>query len=283
MKPLLKWPGSKSRIADDIANRIAPCLTEKGRYVELFAGSASVLFHLNPKRSVIVDSCKPLISFYEAIKREPDAVYNELTSLMDLPVSEESYYHIRSQWNGNDFGVKFAAQFIYLNKMCFNGLFRMSSDLKFNVSWGQKDKMPYFPELDEIRNVSNVLRNAKLYCRDYSVILRATRKGDVVYADPPYWGKYDRYSGAGSSFSEKEQRRLANMLKRAAQRGVTVFASNVDCDEVRSLYEWADIDYIPVRHKISASSEGRKDVNEIIASSIGPWENKNQMSLFDYV
>lgn len=279
MKPLLKWPGSKRRIAPEIASKIAPFLSSKGRFVELFAGSGSVLFELEPERAVLVDTCKPLISFYEAIKREPDSIFNELEILKAMEFGEATFSQIKQEWNGHDFGVKFAARLIYLNKLCFNGLFRLNRDLKFNVAWGKKKKLPGFPSLAEFRHASAVLSRTSLYLRDYSRILRATHAGDVVYADPPYWGTYDRY--AGGRFTEKDQRNLARMLMRASERGVTIFTSNVNCEDIRRLYEhWADLEIIPVNHIIGCTKESRQKVNEVLVSATKPFVNKNQLSLF---
>jgi DNA adenine methylase len=281
MRPLLKWPGSKRRVAPELAAKIAPHLNNKGRYVELFAGSASVLFELEPERSVLVDTCKPLIAFYEGVKREPDAIYDELQVLLDLEFGEETFRRVKTEWNGHDFGVKFAARLIYLNKLCFNGLFRLNRKLMFNVAWGKKKKLPAFPDRKEFLYAASVLSRTKLYVRDYSRILRATHAGDVVYADPPYWGTYDRY--AGGNFTEKDQRNLARMLRRASERGVTVFTSNVDCEEVRQLYEsWSELEIVPVNHIIGCTKESRRKVNEVLVSATAPFVDKNQLTLFSF-
>jgi DNA adenine methylase len=237
------------------------------------------MFELEPERSVLVDTCKPLISFYEAIKREPDSVHDELEHLKGLEFGEETFSRIKQEWSGHDFGVKFAARLIYLNKLCYNGLFRLNKKLKFNVAWGKKKKLPSFPSLNEFRYAASVLGRTKLYHRDYSRILRATHAGDVVYADPPYWGTYDRY--AGGAFKEREHRKLALMLRRASERGVTVFTSNVDCEEVRRLYEhWADIEVVPVNHIIGCTSGSRRKVNEVLVAATGPFVDKRQLNLF---
>lgn len=278
MDPLLKWPGGKRRIAALIADKLAPSLAQGGRYVELFAGGAAVFFHLEPKEAVLVDVCKPLISFYEAIKREPDAVSEELLRLTHLPLNEDTYLKIRGEWSGNDFGVKFAARFLYLNRTGFNGLFRLNKDKGYNVAWGKKEKMPFFPSPEDVSKASSLLKTTKLYSKDYSRVLRATHSGDVLYGDPPYWETYDRYNGDG--FNEADHRRLAKSLSRAAKRGVSVFVSNIDCEGVRKAYEWATIDVVPVRHKISCTSEGRKTVDEVIAWVVPPFSDHRQIDMF---
>ena len=279
MKPLLKWPGGKRRIAPLLVERMSPYLSERGRFVELFTGSAAAFFALEPQRAVLVDVCKPLMAFYEAVKREPEAVSSELEVLLELPFGEETFTRIKQGWNGNDFGAKFAARLLYLTKLGFNGLFRLNSKLEYNVAWGKKKKLPAFPSRQELLRVSVLLGRAKLYAKDYSHILRAAHAGDVVYADPPYWGTYDRYSGG--IFREREQRRLAMMLRRASDRGVTVFSSNVDCVEVRQLYEpWTDLEVVPVRHKIGCTPESRRVVDELLMSATSPAMERNQLNLF---
>jgi len=280
MKPFLKWPGSKRRICPFLTKKVSPFLSVNGRYIELFAGSASLLFALEPKRAVLVDTCKPLMAFYEAIRREPYAVHSELQVLIDLPFSEETFVQIKEEWNGFDFGVKFAARLLYLSKLGFNGLFRLNGMMKYNVGWGKKKKLPSFPSIEEFVEASNLLRRTTLYSKNYGHILRAAHAGDVVYADPPYWGTYDRYAGA--SFREADQRKLADALRRASDRGVTVFASNVDCEEVRKLYEpWAELETVHVLHKIGCTSDSRKKVSELFISATSPVINRQQLDLFD--
>ncbi len=275
MQPLLKWPGGKRRIVTQLAAAVG-VIPDNGRYLELFGGSGALLFHMKPARAVLVDTCKPLISFYEAIQREPQAFYDETCKLLELPFCEETYNAIKADWSGHDFGVKCAARLLYMNKLGFNGLFRLNRKLGYNVAWGKKAKMPAFPTLLDVQEASQVLNNTKLYNKDYSVILRSAHQGDVVYADPPYWNTYDRYSGEG--FSNEDHRQLAIALHEAAGRGVKIVASNIDCEDVRTLYSWADIDIIPVLHKISRKSETRRVVQEVIIRSR---EDQKQMGLFD--
>lgn len=279
MKPLLKWPGGKRRISLDLAARIVPEIGNGGRYLEIFAGGAAVFFEMERERAVLVDVCKPLMAFYEAVQREPLAVFEEVEELKDHPFGEWSYKQIRSEWNGDDFGVRFAARMLYLNKTCFNGLFRLNKDKKFNVPWGKKEVLPAFPTRAEFLKASELLSSATLYANDYTHVVRAAHKGDVIYADPPYWGTFDGYNGDG--FSEVDQRTLAKMLRRAAERGVSVISSNVNHPEVRELYEeWANIDIVPVDHTIAAGGGDRRTVDEVVIWATHPFANSNQMDLF---
>ncbi len=279
MKPLLKWPGSKRRIAGQLSARIRPHLSKEGRFIELFAGSAAVFFDLEPERAVLVDVCKPLMSFYEAVQRDPNALYDELERLFELPFTAETYNNIKKEWNGNDYGVKFAARLMYLNRTGFNGLFRLNRKGGYNVAWGKLKKLPGFPTREEVNRASILLNGTTLYGQDYSGILKATHKGDVVYADPPYWQTYDRYAGGG--FKDEDHKKLAKGLAQAVHRGVSIFASNLDNEYVRDFYgTWSSIDIIPVLHKIGCTPESRKTVNEVIISAVAPFVDPRQLALF---
>lgn len=275
MDPLLKWPGGKRRLAEQLSKYVGE-VHKKGRYIELFSGGAALYFHLAPKRAVLVDLCKPLISFYEAIKREPVAFSDELDKLLQMPFGEETYLKIRSDWNGHDFGVKFAAKMIYLNKLGFNGLFRLNKSLDYNVAWGKKKALPAFPSRDEIIAYSELLQGAQLHYGDYSTILRSTHKHDVIYADPPYWDMYDRY--AGSEFTNAHHKQLADGLFRAVKRGATIISSNIDCPQVRELYSWATIETTPLLHKISCTADSRKVVDEVIITASN--HDNGQLEMF---
>ena len=277
MEPLLKYPGGKRRLSSFLKDKIGDLKDQ--RYIELFAGGAAVFFKIQPERAVLVDINKPLMSFYEAVKREPVLLFDELQRLRSLPFTPETYYSIREEWDGNDFGAKFAAKLLYLNKTCFNGLMRLNQELKFNASWGKKKVMPEMPSMDELMLASKLLQDTKLYVGDFMDILKATHKGDVVYADPPYWDTFDRY--AGKAFDNDDHRRLAAGLKSAAERGVSIFASNLDCVGVRELYaEWANIESISMLHKIGCTTESRKTVNEVLIYARGKLESPLQVEMF---
>lgn len=279
MEPLLKWPGSKRRVAAELSAKISADINPKGRYVELFAGSAALFFHMEPRRAVLVDINKPLIAFYEAVQREPNAFYDETQRLIELPHCEDTFLKIRGEWNGRDFGTKFAARLLYLNKVCFNGLFRLNKDLVFNVPWGKKENLPEFPSKDEVLAASELLRRAKLYHRDFGTVLRTTHCYDTVFCDPPYYGTFDGY--AGGKFTDHDQQRLARGLKSAAARGVNAYATNTDCPEIRRLYEdWSQIETIKVLHRIGASADSRKVVDEILAIAKASTINQRQTEMF---
>ena len=281
MKPLLKWVGSKRRLIGTIKPLILQThdpMDPDSRYIELFAGGAALYFDLQPRNGVIVDSCKSLMSFYEAIQRDPISVSKEIDKLKELPHSKDSYLKVRSEWDGNDFGVKFAAKLLYLNKLCFNGLFRLNSDLGFNVPWGKKVKQPAFPTVTDFIQYAQILKDASIYNSDFNTVLRASHAGDTIYIDPPYYNMYDKYSG--SSFTNKDHERLAEGCFNAVQRGANIVASNIDCEPVRKLYEdWSVIDTIDVRHQVGPKEKNRSKARELIIVARSSTLDRKQMKL----
>jgi DNA adenine methylase len=229
----------------------------------MFCDTADVFFKVEPTRGVLVDARKPIIAFYEAVQREPDAVHEELQKLLDKPQTERTFNQIRSKWNGKDFGVVFAAKMLYLNRACRPGSFSVDLGQRFSAECGLWS-CSTFPSLGELRQASAILRRMRLYTKDYAYVLRAARKGDVVYVDSPSWGVGISYGGV--IFAESEQNRLARLLRRAADRGVTVICSNLDCEPVRALYEpWADTETVG---------------DFVMISSVGSYMDRKQMSLF---
>lgn len=281
MEPLLRYAGNKRRIADVIISHIRECgIGDGGRYLELFAGGAAVFFKLEPAKSVLVDICKPIISFYEAIQREPDAVNEEILKISMLPHNPDVYYQIRSEWSYHDFGPRFAARLLYLNKTGYNGLWRLNSKLEYNVPWGKKKTAPKYPSPEIINRASDLLRGCTLYASDYLKVLNRTHKGDVVYTDPPYYNMYSGYSGQG--FTNENHQELADAQRNALMRGVSIVHSNIDCDGVRGLYrDWSHINTVPVQHTVAAATRNRRTVNEVIVVAKAPYEDPRQTRLCD--
>ena len=166
---------------------------------------------------------------------------------------------------------------LYLNKLGFNGLFRLNKSGGYNVPWGKKAKMPKMPSRSDIYMMSKLLKSVELRTEDYSHALKSTKDGDVVYCDPPYVGTYDGYSGQG--FTMDHHRELAGHLLCAAERGVTVIASNIGTPEVRSMYAWATIIEVPLQHTVAASARSRAVAEEVLIVSKAPFKDPRQMEL----
>jgi DNA adenine methylase len=236
-----------------------------GRFIGLFCGAADAFFAARPPRGVLVDARKPYVAFYEAVQREPDAVHDELQKLLKLSFSERTFNQIRSKWNGKDFGVLFAAKFLYLNRVCADGSFSVDQGQRFTAVWGGLSSLPNFPSLEDVKRASTALKRVRLYTKDYALVLRAARKGDVIYADAPPWGTGIAYGG--SLFTEADHVRLARLLRKASERGVTVLVSNADSEGIQALYgNWADTESF--------------DGDQVLISAVGSFLDRRQMNLF---
>ena len=275
MKQLFPWPGDRPSIVPIVADRVSSCLSSGGRFVGLFTGGAGVFFSSEPSRGVLSDARKPLMACYEAIQRDPVAVYDELSGLIDGGFGEDAFNRVKDGWNGRDFGVRFAAKFLYLSKVSARNSFFADVGQRFTAKWVDRARSPSLPSLAQLKYASSLLRNFRLYTRDYSYIIRAAHAGDVIYVDAPCWGETVSYGGG--VFGEKEHRRLSRLLSKASDRGVRVFVSNIDCDEVRALYgSWADVDLLPVTRR----GPGRS-AKEVLFSAMTPFVDRNQLSLFE--
>jgi DNA adenine methylase len=268
-KSFLKWPGGKYRLL----NTLLPLFlkTRKAKFIEPFAGSGVVFLNVNFPRYVLAD-CNTINIFRDLELRGEDLI-QEAKKLFENSNNPKRYYELRAEFNElkNEYNTlsdsfRKSAIFIYLNRHCFNGLFRLNKKGEFNVPFG-KYKSVYFPE-KELKNFCYKLMNNQVdMYSDYRTAMERASNRDVVYCDPPYVpinkSGFTTYSGDG--FSKENQEELAELAKMAFQRGAMVLISNHDTEFTRQLYESANIIEVDVRRSISANAEGRKEVKEIIA------------------
>ncbi|HCJ8953063.1 TPA: Dam family site-specific DNA-(adenine-N6)-methyltransferase [Escherichia coli] len=239
VKTPLKWVGSKARLMP----KLRPHLPEGKRLVEPFAGSCAVMMNTDYDEYLIADVNPDLVNLYKAMAYHTNALLNELEilfsagSLGDVESRAVFYYAVRDAFNlsGGKAGsesVENAARFLYLNRHCFNGLCRYNRRGQFNVPFG-KYKKPYFPA-DEIRAFAEKAKRATFITAHYSETLDLVRGGsDVVYCDPPYLTDADNFTAYHErGFSHMDQGRLARKLRRLAERGIPVVASNSDLEMV---------------------------------------------------
>lgn len=227
----IRWAGGKRWLVQRHPELFVP---RSGRLIELFAGSAAVFFATEPKRAVLADSNGELIKVYRALQNHPDAVWKRL-QVHGESHSKEYYYRIRSICPLDDWEV--AARFLYLNRTCFNALYRVNRRGEFNVPIG--DKNTVFRAGDDFERVSQMLRGVRLVHGDFERTLDLAREGDLVYADPPYTVRHNlngflKYNE--KIFTFDDQIRLRRALKMAAERGVDVLVSNADHESIRQLY-----------------------------------------------
>ncbi len=264
-EPIVKWPGGKSRLLAELVARLP---RQWNRYYEPFAGGAALFFRIAPRRSVLADLIADLIAMYRGIVDDLDGVARHLRRYKDAH-SERHYYATRDAWNTRRTawsGAKRAATFIYLNKTCFNGLWRVNRAGAFNVPLGRYTNPTIFmPET--LRAAREVLARTELRTGDYRAALGDAGPGDLVYLDPPYHpvsatSSFTSYTAG--SFGADDQRALADTARELAARGCHVVLSNSNTGFVRSLYEGFRIDRVRCSRSINSVATGRGEIDELI-------------------
>ncbi len=278
-KPFVKWAGGKRQIIDKLKQYVPE---EFNTYYEPFVGGGALLFELSPKDAVINDSNKELMNVYECLKDEKkfDAMCRELNH-HEAEHSEEYYYKIRNlDRDKNKFNkladYKRAARTIYLNKACFNGLYRVNSKNEFNVPFGKKIKVNTY-EGQNLGIISGFLNynNIKILSVDFEKSVADAKKGDFIYFDPPYDSDtaiFSSYTEEG--FGKEEQRRLARVFKELSDRGCYVMLSNHNTTLVNELYKDFYIHIIEAKRNINSNGKKRGKVEEVIITN---YENKTEL------
>jgi DNA adenine methylase len=258
-KPLIKWAGSK--------RRILPLLAEHWgqghrRYVEPFAGSACFFFHLSPTLAVLGDLNGELIDTYGQVRENPEDVYFALASISNDPVT---YYRMRAIKPATLPAIQRAARFLYLNRYCFNGLYRTNLSGDFNVPYGGK-RSGAIPSFPAFMAASEELRRAELHQGDFDSVLSLVEPGDFVYLDPPYRVKSRRVFREydGSTFSENDLGRLRAWLERLASRNIRFLVSYAESSEARVLAEGFNTRRVRVRRNIAGFAGDRRVSSELL-------------------
>jgi DNA adenine methylase len=259
--PFLKWAGGKSQLLGEL-RKLVPAGYR--RYVEPFLGGGALFFDLRPDEALLNDSNGELINAYEVVRDEPGALAELLSA---YPNEKQFFYGMRARAVGDMSRLERAARFVYLNRTCFNGLHRVNKKNLFNVPFGSYSN-PVICDADRLRAAGRALKRARLFCEDYhGFLLREARAGDFIYADPPYqpvsrYSDFKRYTQ--DFFYERDQARLAALLKELGERGCHVVASNSDCDFIRAHYAGWEIHKVQARRSINKDGSGRGNVPEVI-------------------
>ncbi|WP_372785401.1 DNA adenine methylase [Phenylobacterium sp.] len=261
--PPLKWAGGKRWLV----NRLAPAISVPFvRLVEPFAGSAATFFALRPTSAILADTNRELINVYRQIKRDPSGIYEQL-EIHAANHSRDYYYLMRSQ-EPNDF-VGQASRTLYLNRTCWNALYRVNKQGKFNVPKGTKDSV--LLKTDDFESVSEALSAADLRTADFARTIAMAGPGDLIFADPPYFstsvaGTFVKYTNR--CFSWPDQVRLARCITDAHRRGAHFILTNVDVQELERLY--AGVGYVTRVARtsvISGKPSGRIKASELLWTS----------------
>lgn len=261
LSPFLKWAGGKSQLVQALVGYVPRAYT---RYLEPFVGGGALFFHLRPKTGLLNDLNEELIVTYRVVQQQVDDLIPVLRS---YPYSEDFYYSLRSQDPTTLGFVSRAARLIYLNRTCYNGLYRVNKQNQFNVPFGAY-KNPTICDEAKLRSASEALQGVQLFCEEYATFLeREALPGDFIYLDPPYqpvsrYSDFKRYTS--SFFYEKDQRQLAELASRLAKRGSYVLASNSDTQFIRRLYRGTQLSTVQARRNINKNGHGRGRVKELL-------------------
>lgn len=273
VKPYLKWAGGKRQLLPVIENYI-PDENEINTYYEPFIGAGAVLFARQPSHAVINDHNTQLITTYKVIKEQVDELIH-LLQIHKESNTKEYFYDIREQDRKLDkfntlTDVEKAARFIYLNKTCYNGLYRVNSQGLFNVPFG-KYKNPAICEEVTLREINKYFNssNISILNGDFSEALKTASKGDFVYLDPPYHSpnnmNFTGYQAGG--FNEGEQVRLYETFLELSNKNVKCLLSNSDTDFIRDLYKDFTIHTVKATRAINSDATKRGKVNEVLVQN----------------
>jgi len=237
-KPFLRWAGGKTRLIRFLDNHLPKDFSNGNRYYEPFLGAGSLFFRLKPQKATLSDNNEDLIDCFQAVRKRPNLILKYLRQHL-LSTCEEYYYKMREKYNTSKPSIAKAALFIYLNKTCFNGIWRVNKKGQFNVPYGFKEP-PCLPSRDELFEASKVLSKARILQMDYKEIAKYVKQGDFVYFDPPYpplngTSNFTHYTR--ERFTEKDHYELARIAKIINEIGCYVLISNADTPYIRSLYE----------------------------------------------
>lgn len=271
--PFVKWAGGKTQLLEAIETHLPETFN---RYFEPFIGGGALLFKLQPKAFSINDSNEELMCVYKCLEN------NELFELLKNELlkhennhSEEYYYQIREMDKLERFYelpiyVR-AARMIYLNKACFNGLYRVNSKGYFNVPFGKKEKIICF-DRKTFDNLYLFFKNKKsiITCIDFELAVKNAKAGDFVYFDPPYdtWEEKKGFTSYDkNAFGKEEQVRLAKVFKELSNKGVYVMLSNHNTKFINELYKGFHITVVPAKRMINSKADGRGEVEEVIITN----------------
>jgi DNA adenine methylase len=267
-EPILKWAGGKSRLLPEIVKRLPTRRQWTGGYFEPFVGGAAVFFHLVPERARLSDSNPELVHLYTVIRDDVEGLIQDLGRHLH---DRTYYYAIRAIDPETLSPIERASRTIFLNRTCFNGLYRVNQRGLFNVPFGKYDN-PNLCPADRLRAAARALRGVDIKQADFEEAVADARRGDFVYFDPPYvpltpTASFTSYTA--SHFGVEAHRRLARVFTELGRRGVRCLLSNSDTPLVRELYAGHRIDRVLAPRAISRDGEGRKVVGEVLVRNFG--------------
>jgi DNA adenine methylase len=264
--PFVKWVGGKGKLRHALEALMPPGV-ELMRHVEPFLGGGALFFARGPERALLCDVNRDLVRTYELVRDDLAGVIRGLEKLA-RGHGEERYYEVRERYNARreQSPAERAAMFIYLNKTCFNGLYRVNRRGEFNVPMGRYTN-PTILDREALGAASRALASAELRNAPFETLLESARPGDFVYMDPPYepvsrTANFTAYAQDG--FSQDDQRRLRDVYRELDRRGAKLMLSNSDVPFIRELYRGYRIDIVKAPRAVSCDPSTRGPVNEVV-------------------
>ena len=271
MTPFVKWAGGKTQLLEKIWERTP---NEYGTFYEPFVGGGAVFFNAKPANGVINDINEELINIYRQLKNDPIPVIKAVNELDRNGGDKEYYYNLRERYNEKiskkELDVECAALLIWINKHCFNGLYRVNSKGLFNVPYNNKTTGKSIDE-DNLMNIGYYLKEANIdiRCDDFVETCKDVKEGDFVYFDSPYLpvsetARFTDYTKDG--FSMEDHERLAELYKELDKKGAKVMLSNHNVKLAYELYAGFKIEPIEVRRSINSNAKKRTGKEVIITN-----------------
>ncbi|HZY69584.1 MAG TPA: DNA adenine methylase [Thermoplasmata archaeon] len=261
--PFVKWAGGKAQLLRQL-DRFFP--TEYETYFEPFLGGGAVFFHIRPERAVLADTNPELINAFKVVRDDPRALMAALDSHFLQRTEESHFYRVREQHPSDLTKVERASRTIFLNKTCFNGLYRVNSQGIFNVPWGGY-KNPTLYDRENILAASAALRGKRILVADYRKACAGAVAGDFVYLDPPYHplSETSRFTSyTKKEFGSREQRDLSEECKRLDSCSATFMLSNSSTELVRSLYAGFHVETLKAKRAINSVGSRRGAIDELL-------------------
>lgn len=265
--PIVQWAGGKRQLMSELLLNMPKSFN---RYFEAFIGGGALFFELQPDNAYISDTNEELINLYTVVR---DNVFELITDLKKHEVSKDYFLKIRSIDRTDEYknlsNVQRASRFMYLNKTCFNALYRVNSKGYFNVSYGNP-KNPKIIDENNLINCSRLLQKTEIKCADFSEILNKVEKGDFVYFDPPYvplnnTSNFTSYTK--ERFSLELHHKLAEVCNELDRKGVYFMLSNSDTDFVADLYKNYKITKVFANRVINVNGNGRGKITEVLVKN----------------
>src|SRR5712692_7650350 len=266
VSPFLRWAGGKQQLKR-ILLAFLPLDVSERTYREPFLGGGSLFFAIQPAAAVLSDANEHLIKCYEFVRDQPTLVARYLRFHASKN-TEAHYYRVRSAYNESQFSAAQAARFIYLNKTCFNGIFRVNTKGKFNVPYGRKES-PAIPSDNDLISIAATLRNASLKTSSFQKALENTSRGDFIYLDPPYpplngTAYFTHYTI--DRFSVQDQTKLADCINELDRGRCLFMISNADTPLIRRLYQKYELVSLPVIRYLTCKTVRHK-VQELVITN----------------